>query len=239
VILEVQPYRRLAILAKEGINAAIVSSLGGWSLEGVRAIVALSPSTEDFSSADLAALGDFLKDGGKVVTSPGVGATLAGAVRAAPELVYDGLVEQQGNLYLARKGIAVLFEDQRHEVLSGFWQEVLGLDAPQPGYRIVTSLHVFHYHLSPEPAAVAWRLPFVAIGRRYDEQARPAGWLHGSDLVAVLGRREFVLLQRMWPFRPLVRHELEKRADAACPKAWPERGAYPCVPLLLSSTWVL
>jgi hypothetical protein len=213
VILEVQPYRRLAILAKEGINAAIVSSLAGWSLEGVGAIVALSPSAEDFSSADLAALGDFLRGGGKVITSPGVGAALAGAVRAAPELVYDGLVEQRGNLYLAQKGIAVLLEDQRHEVLADFWEEVLGLDTPQPGYRVVTDRYVFHYHLGPEPAGVAWRLPFEAAGRRYDDQARPAGWLHGSDLVTVLGRREFVLLQCIWPFRPLVRHGLEKPAD--------------------------
>jgi hypothetical protein len=213
VTLEVQPYRRLAILAKEGINAAIVSSLAGWSLEGVGAIVALSPSAEDFSSADLAALGDFLGGGGRVVASPGVGATLAGEVRAAPELVYDGLVEQRGTLYLAQKGIAVLFEDRRHEVLAGFWQEVLGLDTLQIGYRIVTGRYVFHYHLGPEPAAVAWRLPFEAAGRRYDEQARPAGWLYGSDLVTVLGRREFVLLQRIPLFRPLVRYGLERSAD--------------------------
>ncbi|MEJ2737589.1 MAG: hypothetical protein P8189_29215, partial [Anaerolineae bacterium] len=213
VILEVQPYRRLAILAKEGINAAIVSSLAGWSLEGVGAIVALSPSAEDFSSADLAALGDFLGGGGRVVASPGVGATLAGEVRAAPELVYDGLVEQRGTLYLAQKGIAVLFEDRRHEVLAGFWQEVLGLDTLQTGYRIVTGRYVFHYHLGPEPAAVAWRLPFEAAGRRYDEQARPAGWLYGSDLVTVLGRREFVLLQRIPLFRPLVRYGLERSAN--------------------------
>jgi hypothetical protein len=239
VILEVQPYGRLAILAKEGINAAIVSSLAGWTLEGVRAIVALSPSAEDFSSTDLATLGDFLRGGGKVVTSPGVGATLASAVRAAPDLVYDGLVEQRGNLYLAQKGIAVLFEDLRHKVLADFWQEVLGLDAPQPGYRVVAGRNVFHYHLGPDPAAVAWTLPFEAAGRRYDDQARPAGWLHGSDLVTVLGRREFVLLQRIWPFRPLVRYGLEKSADAACLTPRSGLGAYPCVPILLSSTCVL
>ncbi len=225
VILEVQPYRRLAILAKEGINAAIVSSLAGWSLEGVRAIVALSPSAEDFSSTDLATLGDFLRGGGKVITSPGVGATLADAVRAAPELVHDGLVEQRGNLYLAQKGIAVLFEDRRHEIMSAFWQQVLGLDAPQPGYRIVTSRHVFHYHLGPEPAAVDWMLPFEAAGRRYDAQARPAGWLHGSDLVTVLERREFVLLQRMRPFRPLARREFPCSNPLYMP---PERQKYLC-----------
>jgi hypothetical protein len=204
VILEVQPYRRLAILAKEGVNTAIVSSLEGWSLDGVRAIVALSPSADDFAAGDLALLGDFLARGGKVVTSPGVGAALDAAAPSAPDWVYDGLVERRGNLYLSQKGIAVLFEDQRHEILSGFWQEVLGLDAPQPGYRIVTGRYVFHYHIGPEPATVDWRLPFLAIGRRYDPQALPAGWIFGSNLSTTLGRREFVLLQRIFAFWPWV-----------------------------------
>jgi hypothetical protein len=97
----------------------------------------------------------------------------------------------------------VLFEDRRHEILSGFWHEVLGLDAPQPGYRIVTDRYVFHYHLGPEPSAVDWGLPFVALGRRYDPQALPGRWIFGLDLATTLGRREFVLMQRifaLWPW---------------------------------------
>ena len=204
VLLEVQPYRRLAILAKEGINAAVVSSLEGWSLAGVRAIIALSPGADHLAAGDLNILASFLEDGGKVVTSPDVGAALANATRAAPDRVYGGLVEQRGNLYLAQMGIAVLFEDRRHELLSGFWQEVLGLDVTQPGYRIVTDDYVFHYHIDGEPAKVAWALPFEALGRRYDDEARPVEWIHGSHLAGSLARREFVLLQRFWPFRPLV-----------------------------------
>jgi hypothetical protein len=204
VLLVVQPYRRLAILAKEGVNAAVVSSLEGWSLDEVRTVVALSPSADHFSDGDLDILNAFLAQGGKVVTSPGVGAALLDASLTTSDLVYDGLVERRGNLYLAQKGIAVLFEDQRHEVLSGFWEEVLGLDAPKPGYRIVTDRYVFYYHIGPEPAEVAWALPFEALGHRYDDEARPAGWIHGSDLTTTLGRREFVLLQRWWPWKPWV-----------------------------------
>jgi hypothetical protein len=206
VILAVQPYRRLAILAKEGLNAAVVSSLEGWSLDGVRAIVALAPAADHLSRHDLATLDGYLAGGGKVVTSPGVGQSLdlspGGA--AGDDLAYDGLVERRGNLYLAQKGIAVLFEDQRHEILAGFWQEVLGLEAPQPGYRIVTDRYVFHYHIGPEPASVDWGLPFLALGRRYDDQALPDRWILGLDLETTLQRREFVLLQRIFAFWPWV-----------------------------------
>jgi hypothetical protein len=203
VLLEVQPYRRLAILAKEGLNTAVVSSLEGLSLDQVRAIVALSPSADHFSHEDLATLDEYLARGGKVVTSPGVGEALHPSVAVAPAATTEDLLERRGNLYLAQKGIAVLFEDQRHEVLSGFWQEVLGLDATQPGYRIVTDRYVFHYHIGPELVAVDWRLPFVAIGRRYDPQALPAGWCFGLNLSTMLLRREFVMLERifaLWPW---------------------------------------
>jgi hypothetical protein len=203
VLLEVQPYQRLAILAKEGINTAVVGALDGYDLGSVGTIVALSPSTAHFA-ADLDLLRQFLVRGGKVITSPEVGATLADAVQAPPELTYDGLVEQQGNLYVAQKGIAVLFEDARHDTLSGFWQEVLGLEEPQAGYRIATDEVIFHYHIGAEPAPVEWRLPFEVAGYRYDNLSRSAGWIHGTILSTVLGRREYVFLQRIWPFWPRV-----------------------------------
>jgi hypothetical protein len=213
ILLEVQPFQRLAILAKEGVNAAVVGSLGDWSdgglgesrlVDWVGVIVALSPSPEYLSEGDLALLREFLQQGGKVVTSPGVGAALVGAVDAGPELLYDGLVGRQGNLYTAQMGIAVLFEDARHEVLVPFWQEVLGLDAAQPGYRLVTDRYVFHYHIGAEPVVVRWDLPFEALGRRYDDEGRPVGWLHGVELEVTLGRREFVLLERVRPSKPWV-----------------------------------
>jgi len=203
VLLEVQPYQRLAILAKEGINTAVVGALDGYDLGSVGTIVALSPSTAHFA-ADLDLLRQFLVRGGKVITSPEVGATLADAVQAPPELTYDGLVEQQGNLYVAQKGIAVLFEDARHDTLSGFWREVLGLEELQAGYRIATDEVIFHYHIGAEPAPVEWRLPFEVAGYRYDNLSRSAGWIHGTILSTVLGRREYVFLQRIWPFWPRV-----------------------------------
>jgi hypothetical protein len=208
VLLEVQPFRRLAILAKEGVNAVVVGSLVDWSdgklADWVGVIVVLSPLPEYLTEGDLDLMREFLRQGGKVVTSPGMGAVLADGVDARPELLYDGLVARQGNLYLAQKGIAVLFEDARHEVLAPFWQEVLGLDAPQPGYRIVTDRYVFHYHIDAEPATVRWDLPFEVLGKHYDDEGRPIEWLYGRELAVMLGRREFVLLERTWPFWPWV-----------------------------------
>jgi hypothetical protein len=197
VRLEVQPYRRLAILAKEGVNAAVVSSLDGWPLTEVRAVVVLASEVDDLSGEDLELLGSFLLEGGKVVNSPQVGAALAGDTDQASQRVYDGLIEQSGDLYMAQKGIAVLFEDRRHDVLIPFWREVLGLAAPQPGYRVTTGRNAFHYHLGPEPARVRLALPFEAVGYRYDHQARPVELLRGSNLAVTLGRREYVLLSRV------------------------------------------
>ncbi len=53
VRLEGQPFPRLAILAKENVNAAVVDSLRGWSLEGVQAVVVVSPGSEYLQSGDL------------------------------------------------------------------------------------------------------------------------------------------------------------------------------------------
>ncbi len=204
VIRKVQPYGRLAILVKEGLNAAVVSALDGWPLHRVRAIVVLAPSIDYLSVSDLNLLEGFLAHGGKMVTSPGVGMALVGAVPAEPRLVYEGLVERRGPLYLAQKGIAVLFEDKRHDLLSPFWQEVLGLPLPQAGYRILTDRFVFHYHLGPEPAALSLALPFEAAGYRYDDQARAVERLRGSNLTVTLHRREYLFLQRVPSFRPYV-----------------------------------
>jgi hypothetical protein len=204
VILEVQPFQRLAILAKDNVNTAIVGSLAGWSLDGVRAIVALSPSAGHFTPDDLTALDEFMVQGGKVVTSPGVGTALVATRREAPELRYDGLVEQRGNLYLAQQGIAVLFEDRRHETLTPFWRDVLGLDVSQPGYRIVTDRYAFHYHIGAEPVTVWLDLPFVAFGPHYGPDGWPKRRVYGTLFVPTLGRREYVFLRRDWNAWPWV-----------------------------------
>jgi hypothetical protein len=199
VRLEVQPFQRLAILAKEGLNAAVIGSLVGWPLTEVRAIVVASPAADYLSGDDLAILGGFLTQGGKVVASPEVGTALAGASGEPPKPAFGGLVKQRGNLYVAQKGVAVLFEDERHEVLSDFWREVLGLYSPQPGYRVVSEGGAFHYHIGLEAVKVRLALPFEALGYRYDEQARPVERLHGQRLAVTLGRREYVLLRRVPP----------------------------------------
>jgi hypothetical protein len=209
--LEVQPFQRLAILAKEGINTAVVGSLEGWPLDRARAIVVLSPAPGYLGQGDLAALGGYLQQGGRLVTSSQVAAALiegleetshAGATE--PELLYDGLVEKRGNLYVAQKGVAVLFEDQRHDLLSGFWREVLGLASPQPGYRVITDRTAFHYHVGPDPVPVRMVLPYEAWGYRYDEQAQTADQLHGWRLAATLGRREYLLLNHVARSMPWV-----------------------------------
>jgi hypothetical protein len=196
VRLEVQPFRRLAILAKEGLDAAVVGSLSGWPLEGVRAIVVLSPTVEHLASDDLAVLDGYLAEGGKVVTSPAVGAVLAEAPASELDILYDGLVERRGRLYIAQKGIAVLFEDRRHEVLAPFWRELLGLTSPQPGYRIATERRSLLYHIGPDPARLQLTLPYEAYGARYDANAQVVEHLRGWRLTTTLGRREYVLLVR-------------------------------------------
>jgi hypothetical protein len=195
--LEVQPFDRLAILAKEGVNAAVVGSLDGWPLDSVRSIIVLSPAAAMLTADDLTELGDFLAQGGRLVTSPQVGDALAQETEVEPELVFDGLVEKRGNLYVAQKGVAVLFEDARHEILSGFWQQVLGLQSLQPGYRVMTKQVALHYQIGPEPIEVQTDLPFRAMGYLYDDQARPIQWLIGTRLTVPLQRREFALLWRV------------------------------------------
>jgi hypothetical protein len=202
--LDNQPFPRLALLAKEGTNAAVVGELAGWNLDSVRAIVVLSPAVDYLPSEDVTILRDFLARGGRLVTSPDVGGALADVNNATPELGYEGLVEQWGNLYVAQKGIAVLFEDQRHNTLSAFWQEVLGLGSPQPGYRIVTDRYVFVYNIGAEPIQAQLSLPFEAFGYRYDDQSRPTIRLYGSSFTFNLERREYAFLRRdfwSWPWR--------------------------------------
>lgn len=197
VRLEVQPFHKLAILAKEGINAVVISSLNGWPLDSVRTVIVLAPEADLIPADDLKKLGDYLSRGGKLVTSSKVGETLAKESDAAPELAFGGLVKKRGNLYIAQKGIAVLFEDARHEILSDFWAEALGLKNPQPGYRVVTQQAALHYQIDRESIEVRTDLPFRAMGYLYDDQARPIEWQIGTSLKVPLRRREFVLLWRV------------------------------------------
>lgn len=214
VLLEVHPLRRLAMLAKAGVNAAVVASLADWSedgwVEGVQGIVVLAPAPEYLTAEDLDLLREFLAGGGQVVTSPAVAEVLAGTAEGGPESLYGGLVERRGALYAAQRGIAVLFEDARHDLLADFWREVLGVEEVQPGYHIVTANNAFHYHLGPA-APVRLALPFAVYGYRYDEQARPVERFYGSRFDLTLGRREYVFLRRdvnAWPW--LVRAFLDR-----------------------------
>jgi hypothetical protein len=201
VLLEVQPLQRLAMLARAGVNAAVVGSPDGRP-DGVQTMVVLAPGAEYLPDHDLDLLREFLAEGGKVVASPGIGAALRDAATGRSEFLASGLVERQGNLHVAQKGIAVLFEDARHDLLADFWREVLGLEVVQPGYNIVTADYAFHYHLGPA-ATVRLAPPYDAHGYQYDEEARPVERLYGPWLEVTLGRREYLLLERdrrAWPW---------------------------------------
>lgn len=216
VLLGVFPLTRLALLARGGLNTAVVGSLDGWQA-GVQTVVVLTPEVAHLSPQDLPRLRDLLRQGGKVVASPGVAAALrATAGGGQPELLAGNLVERQGNLYVAQRGVAVLFEDARHELLEGFWREVLGLEEVEPGYRISTADHVFHYNLGT-PAAVRLVLPFAGYGYRHDENAQPVERLYGSRLEVTLARREYLFLRRdrlAWPWSASVIPE--QRPESCC-----------------------
>jgi hypothetical protein len=188
----------------------------------VQVVVALAPAPEYLAEEDLTLLRGFLAQGGQVVTSPGVAEVLAGAAEGQPESLYGGLVERRGGLWAAQQGIAVLFEDARHELLADFWREVLGLEEVQPGYHIVTTDYALHYHLGPA-APVQLSLPFAAYGYRYDAEARPIERFYGSEMEVTLGRREYVFLQRdrhAWPWlaRASSHGGRENLADSPCPR---------------------
>jgi hypothetical protein len=182
----------------------VVDSLSGWPLAGVRAIVVLSPAGEHLAGEDLAALNAYLAAGGKLVTSPAVGVALEGASRAGSAILYDGLVERRGSLYIAQKGVAVLFEDARHNVLAPFWRDLLGLARPRPGYRVVTERRALLYHLGPEPVQLRLTLPYEAYGTRFDADAQEVDRLRTWRLQATLGRREYLLVTRVPRSQPWI-----------------------------------
>lgn len=198
VLLEVQPFRRLAMLARTGVPVAVVSSLEGWSMESVQTVIVWTPSEEHLAPQDWDKLRGVLARGGRVVASPQVGSVLTAGSKEAPVPVAAGFVERQGSVYVAQQGIAVLFEDQRHEALAPFWAEVLGLTLVQPGYWIETSGTVFGYHLGPDPVEVHLSTPFLVIGWVYDDRALVRRRVYGTGAAVVLGRREYVFLVRDW-----------------------------------------
>ncbi|MFC2023591.1 hypothetical protein ACFLT5_02510 [Chloroflexota bacterium] len=202
IIPEGQPIERLAILAKEGVRSAIVSELSGWQLDELRAIVVLSPDPELLTQEDMVLLRGVLTAGTPVVTSPDVAAALAENAGASGEPVFDGLMEKRENLCIAQKGIAVLFEDRRHDLLGDFWGVLLGIQSPQPGYRVVTDSSALYYHLGPEPATVHLVLPYEASGFRFDDQARPVDRVRGPSLTVTLRPHEFMVLHRVWRRKP-------------------------------------
>jgi hypothetical protein len=188
----------LEVLAKQGVNAAIVSELSGWPLDGVRAIGVLSPSAGYLSPEDVAILGDYMAAGGRVFTSAGTGQVLAAGTRSLSNRIAGGLVEQRGNLFIAQPETALLFEQGNRHALSGFWQEVLGLRELQPGYRIVTGEYSLLYHLGPGDAILRTGRPYRMVGHRFDEHGLPVARIRGPNAQVELGRREYALLKRVW-----------------------------------------
>jgi hypothetical protein len=202
VRLEGQPFPRLAVLAKENVNAAVVDSLRGWSLEGVQAVVVVSPGSEYLQPGDLEALRGWMARGGRLVTSQGVAAALLAAGHGEPDREWADLVVRWENLYVAQQGVPALFEDGQHDLLTGFWQELLGLEAVQPGYRVIGPTAALHYHRGPDPAVVRLSPPLNAAGYRYDDQARPVERLRGANMAVTLGRREYLFVTVAQPPRP-------------------------------------
>ncbi len=196
VRLEVQPYHRLEVVAKQGVSAAVVSELTGWELDGVQAIVVLAASAQDLSAGDAAVLRTFLEQGGKVVSSPDVGQTLAATSEARADWTSQGLVARRGNLFVAQEGVAILFEEERAESLSSFWEQVLGIERSQPGLQIVTVSAVLWYNPASSPIRLEGWIHFSAYGYRYDDQGRRVQPLDRFSRGLTLGRREFILLQR-------------------------------------------
>lgn len=211
VILEVHPFQRLAVLASQGVNAAVVGSLEGWldgpagPGTGVRAVVVLTPAAAYLDGADLAGLRQVLAVGGRVVAAADVARALGSPAGVVPQVRYGNLAERRGNLYVAAQGVAMLFEAEREREFAALWREVLGLERLRPGYRVVTGSYALLYHRGPEAVGFDLVLPFVGYGYRYDEDARPVERFYGSDLRGVLGRREFLLLRRdPWAGAPRV-----------------------------------
>jgi hypothetical protein len=202
VRLEGQPYSRLAILAKENIRAAVVDSLRGWPLEGVQAVVVVSPGSEYLQSGDLEALRGWMAQGGRLVTSRGVAEVLLKAGHGGPDRTWADLVLRWGSLYVAQQGVPALFEDARHARLAGYWQELLGLETTQPGYRVIGATAALYYHRGPGPATVSLSPPFNVAGYRYDDQARPVEQLRGATIAATLGRREYLFMVVVPSVRP-------------------------------------
>jgi hypothetical protein len=202
VRLEGQPFPRLAVLAKENVNAAVVDSLRGWSLEGVQAVVVVSPGSEYLQPGDLEALRGWMARGGRLVTSQGVAAALLAAGHGEPDREWADLVVRWENLYVAQQGVPALFEDGQHDLLTGFWQELLSLEAVQPGYRVIGPTAALHYHRGPDPAVVRLSPPLNAAGYRYDDQARPVERLRGANMAVTLGRREYLFVTVAQPPRP-------------------------------------
>ena len=202
VRLEGQPFPRLAILAKENVNAAIVDSLHGWPLEGVHAVVVMSPGSEYLRSGDLEVLRGWIAQGGRLVTSRGVAEALLEIGHGEPERTWTDLVVRWGSLYVAEQGVPALFEDDHHDLLASFWQEVLGLEAAQPGYRVIGATAAVYYHRGSEPARVSLRPPLNAVGYRYDAQAQPIERLRGTLIATTLGRREYLFVTVVPPIRP-------------------------------------
>ena len=205
VRLEGYPYGQLTLLAQAGARSAIVGELSDAWLSRVKTVLVLGPTADALSAGDRTALQAFLALGGNVVASPEVGAVLAGGTLApsaagasqAGRPAFHGLVEQQGNLFIAQPGVAELLEDRWRSLVGPFWEQLLGVEPIGPTYRIVTDEVALYYHLGPEPVTWQLRFPFEGAGYRYDDVGRPVERVHGPYRVLTLGRREYALIWRV------------------------------------------
>ncbi len=207
--IHVDPYAwaQLAALARNNVASAVIGTLGGVPLSGIRCIIVLSQKPTDLTSADLSALRQFLATGGLVVATNAVSASLtpSGSVVTTSiagtfnttHLVARRLRAGPGILVAidTPQPLATAFSDAAQSALPGLWQMVLGQQhINQQGFAISgggmallsTLAPGGSSILPPVPAGMAWtdgRLVVSSGATQHSLPDQPAG-TQVADIVA-------------------------------------------------------
>jgi hypothetical protein len=183
---QIDPFRfryydlhRLIALARNNIPAAVVGSLAGEELGGIRAILVLARAPQDLTEADLAGLQAYLARGGKVV-----------ALRALSGLLGPRAEYIDGDR--AEEAFAEPTSDDRVRL----WQRVLGIEQPlRDGYFVATTDDALFYTLAGPLEA---RLVFNGRGWQADRSGNALQPLQpdGGRLLVRLDKGQYAFLTR-------------------------------------------